>query len=251
MRLLQISFAFILARHVAGQDDLASKQACNSGSHDAPNLAPEPDPTAPAKFLVSWKTTLNDQPIVLEVVREWSPLGADRFYQLINDNYYTCGAFFRVVPDWVVQWGIASQPEETLKWNTPIPDEPVLESNTYGMVSYANAGPNTRTTQIFVNLADNSRLDADGFSPFARVLEGMDAIEALYNPGNCSATTCLGADQENYTEYGNEWILEEYPEIDLIVDQKFDGVSSGGMAMKLGGTFVQYAAFLLFLVHLL
>ena len=247
MRLLSV--ALLLAslasscHLVTGQDDLTDKRACNSGSHDVPNLAPNPDPVAPATFMVSWKTTVSSaQPIILEVYRQWSPLGVDRFYQLTKDNFFVCGAFFRFVPDFVVQFGIASQPEETAKWNTTIPDDPVLESNTYGMVSYATSGPNTRTTEIFINLANNSRLDADGFSPFAKVVEGMDVIESLYNPGNCSATTCLGIDQANYTEYGNAWVLTEYPEADLIVDQTFDtsnigdgGVatsSSGGSAMK-------------------
>ena len=147
---------------------LTDKADCSSGSHNVPNLSPNPDPTAPERFLVSWKTTANStKPVVLDVVRQWSPLGVDRFYQLILDNYYKCDAFFRVVPGFVVQFGIAAETEETAKWNTSIPDDPVLESNTYGMVSYATSGPNTRTTQVFINLANNSRLDADGFTPFA------------------------------------------------------------------------------------
>lgn len=113
----------------------------------------------------------------------------------------------------MVQFGIASDPDETIKWNTSFSDDPVLQSNTYGYVSYATDGPDTRTTQIFINLANNSRLDADGFSPFAKVVSGMDTVLAIYNPtpGNRD-----GIDQGNYTEYGNAYILEYYPSTDLI-----------------------------------
>ena len=82
----------------------------------------------------------------------------------------------------MVQFGIASQPSETKKWNTAIPDDPVLKSNIPGTVTFATAGPDTRTAQIFINTVDNSRLDADGFSPFAEVISGMDAVLAIYNP---------------------------------------------------------------------
>jgi peptidyl-prolyl cis-trans isomerase A (cyclophilin A) len=147
-------------------------------------LYPESDPVAPDTFTVVWNTTVSTQPIVLEVIREWSPLGVDRFYQLIQDNYYDCAAFFRVVPDFIVQFGIASDPNETEKWSTTVPDDPVLESNLYSYVSFATAGNNTRTAQLFINTADNSHLDALGFSPFGRIIEGMGVVLAvnIYDP---------------------------------------------------------------------
>lgn len=113
----------------------------------------------------------------------------------------------------MVQFGIASEPDETKKWNTVIPDDPVVESNLYSYVSFATAGPDTRTTQIFVNLGNNSRLDASGFSPFGKIIQGMDTIVAITNPtpGNSN-----GVNQEAYTLKGNPWILEKYPEIDII-----------------------------------
>lgn len=115
--------------------------------------------------------------------------------------------------DFVVQFGIAAEPDETAKWNTTIPDDPVLQSNLYGYVSFATAGPDTRTSQIFINTANNSRLDASGFSPFARVIQGMETVLALNNPtpGNSD-----GVDQDEYSEQGNPWILEYYPDIDII-----------------------------------
>jgi peptidyl-prolyl cis-trans isomerase A (cyclophilin A) len=116
--------------------------------------------------------------------------------------------------DFVVQFGIASDPNETSKWSSStIPDDPVVESNTFGFVSFATSGPNTRTTQIFINLANNSRLDAEGFSPFARVASGMDVALSLANPTPGDPD---GVDQDNYTEMGNPWILEYYPDVDLI-----------------------------------
>lgn len=144
------------------------------------------------------------------------PWGVDRFYALVNDHYYDCAAFFRVVPDFVVQFGIAAQPEESLKWNTTIPDDPVVMSNLPGYVSYATAGPDTRTTQIFVNLVDNSRLDSDGFASFAKVVQGMDLFQTppIDNP---TPNSTDGVDQDTYMAEGNEWILEEYPDIDLLL----------------------------------
>jgi peptidyl-prolyl cis-trans isomerase A (cyclophilin A) len=125
--------------------------------------------------------------------------------------------------DFVVQFGIASQPNETAKWdNSPIEDDPVVRSNTFGYVSFATSGPNTRTTQIFVNLANNSRLDAEGFAPFARVVSGMDTVLALANPTPGDSD---GVDQGNYTMLGNPWILEYYPDVDLILRTELDAAA--------------------------
>ena len=124
-----------------------------------------------------------------------------------------------MVPDFVVQFGIASEPTETHKWKNAIPDDPVLQSNLPGTVSFATGGPNTLTTQIFINTVDNSRLDDMGFSPFAKVISGMDTVLAIYNPTPGDGN---GASQLHYTKQGNEWILEKYPEIDLIMPPEAD-----------------------------
>jgi hypothetical protein len=113
-----------------------------------------------------------------------------------------------------VQLGIASKPRLTAKWNTEIPDDPVVKSNLYSYMSFATAGPNTRTAQIFINFSDNPSLDARGFSPFARVVSGMDVVEKLYNPTPDLAT---GLDQMAIRLQGNNWILSEYPQVDLIL----------------------------------
>jgi peptidyl-prolyl cis-trans isomerase A (cyclophilin A) len=174
-----------------------------------------PDPVAPSNFTVTWKTTASETPVVIEVTRSWSPVGVDRFYQLLRDNYLDCAAFFRVVPGFVAQLGIAAEPAETAKWDVRIKDDPVVRSNVKGTLSFATAGPNTRTTQIFVNLADNAGLDSQGFSPFGRVVSGMDVLgEAVTNP---TPGQSGGADQQQYEQKGNEWILQQYPDIDLVL----------------------------------
>jgi peptidyl-prolyl cis-trans isomerase A (cyclophilin A) len=177
------------------------------------------DPVSPPIYRVQLDTNVVDPAtgsspsIVLEVNRTWAPLGSDRFYALLQDKYYDGAAFFRVVPDFIVQFGIAALPEETAKWSIPIPDDPVLESNLEGYVSFATAGPDTRTTQLFINYVDNSFLDSEGFSPFAKVVSGMSTAIAIVNPtpGNSN-----GVNQELYTQRGNEWVLTKYPNISLI-----------------------------------
>ena len=113
----------------------------------------------------------------------------------------------------MVQFGIAGVPAETAKWNNSILDDPVLVSNTPWTVTYATAGPDTRTTQLFINYIDNSRLDEMGFAPFGTVVSGFDTALSIVNPTPGDSN---GVDQDNYTKYGNEWILENYPNITMI-----------------------------------
>lgn len=183
-----------------------------------PNPSPSPDVSSPDKYTVSFETNVQIDgkpaaPIVLEVNRSWAPLGSDRFYSLVKDGFYNQAAFFRVVPNFVVQFGISADPTETAKWNTVILDDPVVVSNTNWTVSFATAGPNTRTSQIFINYVDNSRLDASGFSPFAKVVSGFETALAIVNPTPGDSD---GVNQELYEHKGNEWILQKYPTISLI-----------------------------------
>jgi peptidyl-prolyl cis-trans isomerase A (cyclophilin A) len=134
---------------------------------------------APATFRVRFTTTKGI--FVVEVHRDWSPLGADRFYNLVKNGFYNNAHFFRAVSGFVVQFGLSSSPAVSAAWkDADIQDDPVTQSNTKGMVVFATAGPNTRTTQLFINLGDNARLDSMGFSPFGTVAEGMDVVEKLY-----------------------------------------------------------------------
>jgi peptidyl-prolyl cis-trans isomerase A (cyclophilin A) len=170
-----------------------------------PNPSPKPDAIAPEKFNVVFNTNVvlangkQADPIVFEVTRSWAPLGVDRFYSLVQDGFYNQAGFFRVVPDFVLQFGISALPSETLKWNTKIVDDPVIVSNTNWTVSYATGGPDTRTSQIFINYVDNSRLDASGFAPFAKVISGFETALAVVNPTPDSSD---GVNQGLYTLKG-------------------------------------------------
>lgn len=194
------------------------------------------DPLSPEIFQVSFATNVIDpvqgtpmDPIVLEVTRSWAPYGADRFYALVQDHYYDDAAFFRDVPDFVVQWGIAALPEETKKWDEPIPDDPVLESNLEGYVSYATAGPDTRTTQLFINYANNTSLDSQGFAPFARVVSGMGTARAIVNPTPGDSN---GISQPLYTHGGNAWLLPKYPNVSLITKASFVNKAAGSSVVS-------------------
>jgi peptidyl-prolyl cis-trans isomerase A (cyclophilin A) len=171
--------------------------------------------TAPATFRVSLDTTKG--PVVIEVTRDLAPIGADRFYNLVKAKYFDGARFFRVVgptdghPAFVAQWGIAADPETTKKWDVPIPDDPVKTSNVRGTVTFAAASaPNTRSTQMFINLGDNSRLDAMGFAPFGRVVSGMDTVDQLYYGYGESP------DQTAAEEQGNSYFETNFPKLDYI-----------------------------------
>src|SRR5215472_11594696 len=130
---------------------------------------------APDTYKAKFTTTKGD--FVVEVTRAWAPLGADRFYNLVKNGFFNDVELFRVVPGFVVQFGISGDPKIAAPWtHANIPDDPVTQSNKEGTITYATAGPNTRTTQVFINLGDNSRLDGQGFAPFGTVVEGMDVI---------------------------------------------------------------------------
>lgn len=195
-----------------------SAQTCVPQYGDISNPSPLPDPIAPNSFIANFYTDVAvdgspSKPIVMNVTRSWAPLGVDRFYSLLKDNYYNCAAFFRVVPDFVVQYGIAAVPGETAKWDTTIPDDPVVKSNTAWTVSYATAGPDTRTSQLFINYVDNAQLDSSGFAPFAVVTSGFETALAITNPTPGDSN---GINQMKYTKLGNEWLLDAYPTTSLI-----------------------------------
>src|ERR1700732_1262300 len=136
---------------------------------------------APDNYKVQFTTTKGN--IVIEIHRDWAPLGADRFYNLVRNGFFADAAFFRVVPNFIVQFGLGANPAGNKVWqNANFRDDPVKESNKRGTLTFATAGPNTRTTQLFINLKDNAPLDGQGFAPFGTVVEGMDAVDKIY-PG--------------------------------------------------------------------
>jgi peptidyl-prolyl cis-trans isomerase A (cyclophilin A) len=193
--------------------------ACNRHS---PLLAPTPRDlawTAPDSFTVAFETSRGR--FVVLAHRDWSRLGVDRFHFLVRQRYYDGARFFRVVPGFVVQWGIAGDPAVTAVWRERyVPDEPVRRSNTRGRMSYARGGPNTRGAQLYVNLADNARLDTTstfGFPPIGEVIEGMAVVDSMYDGYSCrrgSVGTCPS--QDSIEAGGNAWLARVYPRLDYI-----------------------------------
>jgi peptidyl-prolyl cis-trans isomerase A (cyclophilin A) len=135
---------------------------------------------APEMFQARFVTTKG--PFVVQVTRSWAPLGADRFYNLVKAGFFTDAAFFRVVPGFVVQFGLSARPSVSAVWEKArIKDDPVTQSNTRGRITFATAGPNTRTTQLFISFGNNARLDSLGFAAFGEVTEGMDVVDKIYS----------------------------------------------------------------------
>ncbi len=170
---------------------------------------------APDVYKVQFTTTRGA--IVVQVTRGWAPLGADRFYNLVKNGYYDGASFFRVLPGFVAQFGISARPEVSRAWlAATIKDDPVTRSNKRGYFSFAMAGPNTRTTQVFVNLADNTRLDTMGFAPFGVVTEGMEIVDKFYSDYGEGPPRGHGPDQEKIQKEGKAYLEREFPKLDSI-----------------------------------
>jgi peptidyl-prolyl cis-trans isomerase A (cyclophilin A) len=170
---------------------------------------------APATYEVRFITTKGD--FTIKVTREWAPLGADRFYNLARHHFYDNTTFFRVLKGFVVQWGISAYPPVTAAWeHAPIKDDPVVQSNLRGYVTYAMGGPNTRTTQVFINLVDNKRLDAMGFAAIGQVTDGMDVVDALYSGYGEGAPDGHGPAQDEIEKMGKPYLEKNFPNLDSI-----------------------------------
>ncbi len=170
---------------------------------------------APNTYKVKLATTKGD--VVIEVTRAWAPRGADRFYNLVKHHFYDGASFFRVLPGFVAQFGLSADPAVSRVWaNATIPDDPVTESNLRGSLTFATAGANTRTTQIFINLADNAPLDKMGFSPFGKVIEGMDVVDKFYSGYGEGAPQGNGPDQSRLTKEGKAYLDKNFPSLDSI-----------------------------------
>jgi peptidyl-prolyl cis-trans isomerase A (cyclophilin A) len=154
---------------------------------------------------------------VLEVHRDWAPLGADRFYNLVKNGFYDNARFFRVISGFMVQFGINGDPKLSAVWREArIKDDPVQQSNQRGFITFATAGPNTRTTQVFINFANNQALDRMGFAPFGRVVSGMDAVDALYSGYGEGAPSGQGPDQQRVQSQGNAYLTKDFAKLDYI-----------------------------------
>ncbi|MGQ0503902.1 MAG: peptidylprolyl isomerase [Myxococcaceae bacterium] len=176
--------------------------------------------TAPAVYRARFTTTQGD--FVIEVTREWAPLGADRFYNLVKNGYYNDTAFFRVIDGFMAQFGISGDPAINPIWRAAkIPDDPVTQSNTRGMVTFATSGPNARTTQIFINYGDgHTNLDSMGFAPFGQVVEGMAVVDKLYNGYGEGEPRGQGPNQMLIQVKGNAYLKSDFPKLDYVKTAK-------------------------------
>jgi len=172
---------------------------------------------APRDFQVRFETSQGA--FFIEVHRDWAPLGADRFANLVRNGFYDDQRFTRVVAGYIAQFGIHGNPEVAGAWkNQTIPDDPVRQSNRRGFIAFAMTGPDTRSTQVYINLVDNTRLDAQGFAPFGRVVEGMEVVDRLYSGyGENSGGGMRGGKQGPIEVGGNSYLQREYPKLDYII----------------------------------
>jgi homoserine O-acetyltransferase len=213
----------LLAHGYRGQSERAIAQA-----PDARSALMDPRhkfwrETAPEVFRVRFETSKGA--FVSEAHRAWATRGVDRFYNLVRAGFFDDSRFFRVRASYIVQFGIAGDPAIAAVWrNQTIPDDPVRQTNTRGFIGYAMTGPDTRTTQLYINLTDNSRLDADGFAPIGKVIEGMDVVDRLYaGYGEDAGGGMRGGKQGKIFEGGNNHLDREFPQLDKLVRARIAG----------------------------
>jgi len=200
IRVIGFLLVFALATSASAQN-LANPAALN-----------EP---APATYNVQFDTSKGA--FVVEVHRDWAPNGADRFYNLVKNGFFDNARFFRVISGFMVQFGINGDPKLSAVWREArIKDDPVKKSNARGAITFATAGPDTRTTQVFINYADNSRLDGQGFAPFGTVTSGMDVVDKLYNGYGEGAPSGQGPAQDRIQREGNAYLTSQFSKLDYI-----------------------------------
>jgi peptidyl-prolyl cis-trans isomerase A (cyclophilin A) len=193
--------AALLAAPALAQSPLANPAALNE--------------QAPAAYKVKFDTSKGA--FVVEVTRAWAPKGADRFYNLVKNGFYDNVRFFRVISGFMVQFGINGDPGVMGRWRTAqIGDDPVTQSNKRGTITFAMAGPNTRTSQVFINFADNANLDGMGFSPFGRIVSGMNVVDALNAEYGEGAPRGRGPDQSRLQSEGNTYLMKDFPRMDYV-----------------------------------
>jgi peptidyl-prolyl cis-trans isomerase A (cyclophilin A) len=171
---------------------------------------------APAEYEVKFVTTAGE--FTIKVTRAWSPNGADRFYNLVKHHFYDGASFFRVLSGFMAQFGLSAYPEVSKAWeNANIKDDPVTQSNQRGFVTFAKASsPNSRSTQVFINFANNGALDRDGFSPFGQVTEGMEVVDKLYSGYGEGAPDGRGPSQDLIGNRGRAYLEKSFPKLDSI-----------------------------------
>jgi peptidyl-prolyl cis-trans isomerase A (cyclophilin A) len=170
---------------------------------------------APATYKARFDTSKGV--FVIDVRREWAPVGADRFYNLVKNGFYDENRFFRVISGFMVQFGINGNPQVSTPWrNAQIKDDPVKQSNKRGFITFATSGPNSRTTQVFINFGDNSRLDGMGFASFGQINSGMNVVDQLYADYGEGAPQGRGPNQGRIQGEGNAYLTRDFPNLDFV-----------------------------------
>ena len=212
------SIGLFLALGLCSTRGLADTSAPKHGAHKM--LLPEAAKLkAPATFKVQFKTTKGD--FVVEAHRDWAPNGVDRFYNMVKGGYYNDIAFFRVIKGFMVQFGIHAEPSVSAVWREAhINDDPVKQTNSRGMLTFATAGPNTRTTQLFINYGQNANLDGMGFAPIGKVISGMDVVDKLEGEYGEGAPSGRGPDQGRAQSEGNAYLKASFPKLDYVKSAK-------------------------------
>ena len=197
---------------------LLAVAGCSKPQSDpAVTAVDETIPVAKESEVKRVKLTTTKGDVVLAVHPSWAPKGADRFLELVEAGFYDGVKFFRVIDGFMAQTGIAGDPKLHAQWkDRNIKDDPVLKSNQRGFVSFATSGPDSRSTQFFINFADNSNLDDMGFAPFAEVVEGMSVVDDLYDKYGDGAPYGRGPDQMAIVAKGNEYLEAKFPKLDTI-----------------------------------
>lgn len=202
------ALAIVLALAACGKDNKPPQQAGATNPLLNPQ-SPAMQTKAPETFNARFETSAGA--FTVQVTRAWAPGGADRFYNLVKNGFFDGTRFFRVVPGFVVQFGLSGDPAISARWHlASIPDDPVQQHNTRGTITFATAGPNTRTTQLFINFADNLNLDGMGFSPFGKVVDGMGVVDKIY------AGYGEHPDQGLIEGRGNAYLASQFPKLDSI-----------------------------------
>jgi peptidyl-prolyl cis-trans isomerase A (cyclophilin A) len=176
---------------------------------------------APASYKARFDTSKGI--VVIDVRRDWAPNGADRFYNLVKNGFYDDARFFRVISGFMVQFGINGDPKISAPWRTAtIKDDPVKQSNKRGYITFATSGPDSRTSQVFINFGDNAGLDRQGFSPFGQVSSGMEVVDALYSGYGEGAPQGRGPDQSRVQREGNNYLMKDFPRLDYVKKASID-----------------------------
>lgn len=219
IRYLGLALALLLAAAAAPAQQTAAKPKSSAPPKTTAQTktAAQKKDQAPAVYQARFETSKGA--FVIEVTRAWAPRGADRFHKLVKSGYYDDCRFFRVIAGFMAQFGINGDPEVNAAWNgATLTDDPVVKSNRRGYVSFAMSGPNSRTTQVFINYDDrNANLDGMGFAPFGRVVQGIEVVDALYSGYGEGAPRGRGPDQGRIQALGNAYLNSRFPKLDYIV----------------------------------